>query len=181
MPVRNLSPVTGPPASSFPNARVVAALRLQVAGYAALLALFPHSSPSGVADAVARAPSVVLIPLAIPAIPATLSTIAVGAVGPAPESIPAIVLARGDVLFFASAYVAGVAAAWADRNARPTDTAGRNYLNRGLGCNHSYDYPPPSTASRSFDSAFRRCSAAVLGAQSMAAATSSWLAVRGTS
>jgi len=57
-----------PPASSLLNARVVAALCLQVAGYAALLALFPHGSPSGVVDAVARAPPVVSIPLAIPAI-----------------------------------------------------------------------------------------------------------------
>ena len=106
-----------PPASSFPDARVVAALCLQVAGYAALLAPSLPGTPSVVVDAVTRAPPVVLMPLAIPATPSTIAVgAAPGAVGPAPESIPASVLARSDVLFFASAHTVGVAAAWADRN-----------------------------------------------------------------
>ena len=39
----------------------------------------------------------------------------------------------------------------------------------------------PNSEETSLDSAFRRCSAAVLGAQSMASATAAWSASRGTS
>lgn len=107
-----------PDISDLPVGRVLAALLLQVAGYAALLALFPHSSPTGLVDALSGVPDFVLIPLAIPAIPATLLTILLGAVSTAvgvpPQSLPAILLTRGDVFFFASAFAVAVAAAWAD-------------------------------------------------------------------
>jgi hypothetical protein len=65
---------------------------------------------------VSRVPAVILIPLAVPAIPATLVAVAVGAVrtavGLPPESIPAVLLASGDVFVYASAVVVAVAVAW---------------------------------------------------------------------
>lgn len=113
-----------PTPSSFLNGRVVAAVLLQVAGYAALLVLVPHGSPTGLVESLSAVPPVVLIPLAVPAIPATLLAVALGvalgAVGVAPQSIPAVALTRGDVLFFISAYLVGVAAAWADRRGQST-------------------------------------------------------------
>ncbi|WP_254838332.1 hypothetical protein [Natronomonas marina] len=114
-----------PTPSSFLNGRVVAAVVLQVVGYAALLVLVPHGSPTALVESLSAVPPVVLIPLAVLALPATVlavvSGVALGAVGVAPQSIPAIALTRGDVLFFLGAYLVGVAAAWADR--RPTATA----------------------------------------------------------
>lgn len=107
-----------PDIADLPVGRVLAALLLQVAGYAGVLALFPHGSPTGAVDALAGVPDFVLIPLAIPAVPATLLTILLGAllgaVGVPPASLPAILLANGDVLFVASALVVAVAAAWTD-------------------------------------------------------------------
>jgi hypothetical protein len=65
---------------------------------------------------VSRVPAVILIPIAVPAIPATLVAVAVGAVttaaGLPPESIPAVLLAAGDVFVYASAVVVAVAVAW---------------------------------------------------------------------
>lgn len=96
--------------------RVLAALLLQLIGYAAILVLFPHGDPSSLVEALSGVPPVVLIPLAIPAIPATLLAIAVGvglaAAGLPPSAMPALLLARGDVLVFASATALAVAAAW---------------------------------------------------------------------
>lgn len=104
--------------ADLPIGRVLAALILQTVGYAAVLVLFPHSSPTGVVEPLTGLPPVVLIPLAIPAIPSVLLTVALGAIlgaaGIAPGSIPALLLARGDVLFFASALVVAIVAAWAD-------------------------------------------------------------------
>ncbi len=104
--------------TDLPIGRAVAALLLQVVGYAAMLVLFPHSSPTDLLAVLSGVPPVVLIPLAIPAIPAVLLTIALGAAlgaaGVPPASLPALLLARGDVVFFASATVIAVLAAWAD-------------------------------------------------------------------
>lgn len=104
--------------AGVPVGRVVALVLLQAAGYAAILVLFQHDGATGLVDAVAGAPPVVLIPLAIPAVPATLLSIGLGgvlgAVGLPPASLPAIALAHGDVVFAASAVVVAVAAAWAD-------------------------------------------------------------------
>lgn len=107
------------------NGRVVVAVVLQVVGYAALLAVYPHSEPSAIVESLRAVPAAVLVPLALPALPALAVTIVVGAVlallGLPPETIPAILLARGDVLFFASAYAVAVASAWvaARRTALP--------------------------------------------------------------
>lgn len=97
------------------NRRVLVAFGLQVVGYAALLAVYPHSEPSAIVEALRPVPAVVLVLVALPAIPALVLTIVVGAVlgplGLPPESIPAILLARGDVLFFVGASVVAVASA----------------------------------------------------------------------
>ena len=70
-----------------------------------------------------RLPAVMLIPFAVPAIPATLVALAVGAVtaaaGLPPESIPAVLLAAGDVFVYASAVAVGVAAAWRQHRLSP--------------------------------------------------------------
>ena len=98
------------------NRRVPVAFVLQVVGYAALLAVYPHSEPSAVVEALQGLPTVVLLPFALPALPALALTLLLGAVlslvGLAPSSLPALLLARGDVLFFASAVVVAVASAW---------------------------------------------------------------------
>lgn len=95
----------------------VAAVVLQVADFAALLVLVPHSNPTRLGAVLSVAPLVVLVPLAIPAIPATLLAVglgaAIGAAGVPPESLPALLLTNGDVLFSASALAVAVAATWA--------------------------------------------------------------------
>lgn len=99
------------------NRRVAVAFVLQVVGYAALLAVFPHSEPSAVVEALQRVPAVLLIPFALPALAALALTLLVGAAlslaGLPPESLPALLLARGDALFFLCSYLVGVVAAWA--------------------------------------------------------------------
>ena len=95
--------------------RVVVAFVLQVVGYAALLAVYPHSEPSAVVVALGRLPTLLLVPFALPALPALALTLLVGGalslVGLPPASLPALLLARGDALFFASAAVVAVASA----------------------------------------------------------------------
>lgn len=97
------------------NRRVAVAFVVQVVGYAALLAVYPHSEPSAVVEALQRLPAILLVPFALPALAALALTLAVGAVlslfGLSPESLPALLLARGDVLFFACALAVAVAAA----------------------------------------------------------------------
>lgn len=101
---------------------VAAAFLLQVVGYAALLAVYPHSEPSAVVGVLRSVPTVILVVLALPAIPALVLTLGVGAflslVGMPPQSMPALLLARGDAVFFASALVVAVGAAWANRRAK---------------------------------------------------------------
>ncbi|QLD86672.1 hypothetical protein HWV23_13355 [Natronomonas halophila] len=107
--------------SLFVNRRVAVAFVLQVLGYAALLAVYPHSELSPVVETLQAVPTILLIPFAFPAIPAFLLTLALGGIlsliGLSPQSLPALLLARGDVLFFISAYAIGVASAWANRRA----------------------------------------------------------------
>jgi hypothetical protein len=109
-------PAVSPERPRLLAGRVVAAVVLQMVGYAALLVLFPQGDPTSIVEALSGVPAVILIPLAVPAIPATLVALAVGAVttaaGLPPESIPAILLASGDVFVYASAVVVAVGAAW---------------------------------------------------------------------
>jgi hypothetical protein len=114
--IRADPPAVSPERPRLLAGRVVAAVVLQVVGYAALLVLFPHADPTSVVEALSGVPAVILIPLAVPAIPATLLALSVGAVttaaGLPPQSIPAVLLASGDVYFYASAVVVAVTAAW---------------------------------------------------------------------
>lgn len=91
------------------NRRLVAAFALQVVGYAALLAVYPYSEPSAVVGVLQGLPAGLLVPVALTAVPALILALAAGAVlslvGVLPESLPPVLLARGDVLFFAGAYV----------------------------------------------------------------------------
>lgn len=110
-----------PDRSRLVNRRLTVAFVLQVVGYAALLAVYPHSEPSAVVEALQGLPTPLLVVAALPALAALALTLAVGAVlsavGVAPESVPALLLARGDVLFFACAYVVAVASAPVSRRA----------------------------------------------------------------
>jgi hypothetical protein len=100
--------------SSFLNRRVVVAFFLESLGYAALLAVVPHSDPSALAEAFQAVPTPILLPVATVAIPAAALVVAVGAVlslvGFSATSIPPLLFARGDVLFLGSAYAVGVMA-----------------------------------------------------------------------
>lgn len=101
------------------NRRVVVAFFIQLLGYAALLAVFPHSELSPIVETLRGIPAILLIPFALPAIPAFLLTLLSGAIlsaiGAPPETLPAVLFARGDVVFFACAYAVGVASAWTNR------------------------------------------------------------------
>jgi hypothetical protein len=58
-----------------------------------------------------------LAPIALPVVPAPVLALAAGAVlslvGLPPETLPPVLLARGDALFFVAAYAVGVAVGWA--------------------------------------------------------------------
>ena len=101
--------------------RVAVALLLQVVGYAALLNLVANGQPTSLVASFSAVPTVVLVVFAIPALPAYVITVVLGAIlavlGLPPESLPAVALARGDLVFLASAYAVGVASAWANRRA----------------------------------------------------------------
>jgi hypothetical protein len=103
------------------NRRVAVAFVLQILGYAALLAVYPHSELSPLVEALQAVPTILLIPFALPALPAFLLTLVLGGIlsviGLPPQSLPSLLLARGDALFFISAYAVGVASAWANRRA----------------------------------------------------------------
>ena len=62
------------------NRRVAAAFLPQTVGYAALLAVYPHSEPSAVVATIQSVPTFLLVLFALPAIPALALTLVVGAV-----------------------------------------------------------------------------------------------------
>lgn len=98
---------------------------LQVVGWIILVATFDHS-PGPVINWVQELPSVItlmLTPFVFLVIPAVLLASVIGGilslVGLRPESIPALLVAPGDVVFFASAYVLAALIGWAiTRNRR---------------------------------------------------------------
>lgn len=102
--------------SRLVNRRVVVALLLQTVGYAAMLAIFPHSELTSLVETLQVVPTVLLVPVALPAIPALVLTLAIGGVfsvaGLPLESLPAILLANGDVVFFLSASIVAVGSGW---------------------------------------------------------------------
>ena len=64
-------------------------------------------------------PAVLVVPLAVPAVPALVLALLAGAIlsllGLSAATLPPLLLARGDVLFFASASLVAVVAARAGR------------------------------------------------------------------
>jgi hypothetical protein len=101
--------------SVFVNKYVISLFVVQVAGWIALVATFDHS-PGAVVGWVQALPEAVrlpLLPLGLLAIPALGIALAVGwllsLAGLPPETIPTILIAQGDVLVFASAYIVAVA------------------------------------------------------------------------
>jgi hypothetical protein len=104
--------------STFGNRYVIIIFGVQIVGWIGLVATFDHS-PGPVVDWVQMLPELarlLLLPLAILSIPAVGIALGVGWVlslgGLPPESIPPLLIARGDVLVFASAYAVAVGSAW---------------------------------------------------------------------
>jgi hypothetical protein len=103
--------------SSLPVRRVLALGLVQVVGYAALLTVAPHSQPTAVVGVLDGIPTPLLLPFAPVAIPAVVIAVGLGAVlsvaGVSPTSVPALLLARGDMLVFVGSVAVGAAAVWA--------------------------------------------------------------------
>lgn len=105
--------------STFANRYVLLLFSVQVVGWTGLVATFDHS-PGPVVGWVQTLPVTVRVPLlslAVFSIPALGLALVAGRLlslaGLPPESIPPLLVARGDVLVFASAYVVAVGCVWA--------------------------------------------------------------------
>lgn len=108
--------------STVINWEVTVLFVLQIVGWVGLVATFDHS-PAPVVGWVQTLPEIVrllLLPLGVLAIPTLAISLAVGWVlslaGLPPASIPPVLIAQGDVLVFASAYVVAVCGAWVSRH-----------------------------------------------------------------
>jgi hypothetical protein len=93
---------------------VLIAFIVQIVGYAALIAVFPHSYVTPLVDDIRALPTVALTVLAVLAIPAVLLGLGFGTAlsvvfGVQPESFPAVLLADGDVFVFIGAAALAVA------------------------------------------------------------------------
>lgn len=104
--------------STFVNRYVIILFVVQIVGWVGLVATFGHS-PGPVVEWVQMLPELVrllLLPLGLVSIPALVIALVVGWVlslgGLPPESMPPLLIAQGDVLVFASAYVVAVGGAW---------------------------------------------------------------------
>lgn len=121
-PISQKSPVRQFSWDDVLNRYVVALFVGQVVGFTVLVALFDHSPTPLVswAQALPETIRLVLLPVGLLAIPAVLLSLAIDAllsiVGHSPESLPALLVARGDALVFGSAYSLAIAGAWAFRN-----------------------------------------------------------------
>lgn len=103
---------------SFVNRYVFILFVVQIVGWVGLVATFDHS-PGSVVGWVQMLPAAVrilLLPLAIFSIPAVGIALGIGWAlaygGLPPETIPALLIAQGDILVFASAYAVAVSGAW---------------------------------------------------------------------
>lgn len=95
--------------SPFFDGYVVAAVLLQLVGYAALSALVPHGDFAAVFEPLQRVPTVLLVPVAILAVPAVVLATALGAV------LSIVGLQPTTVLVIISAYIVSVVGVWAYR------------------------------------------------------------------
>ncbi|EJN59161.1 hypothetical protein HSB1_25820 [Halogranum salarium B-1] len=82
---------------------------LQLVGYAALSALIPHSDFATVVEPLQRLPAVLLLLVALVAIPAVVIAVALGAL------LVAVGLHPTNTLVLAGAYLVGVAGLWGYR------------------------------------------------------------------
>lgn len=95
--------------SPFFDRYVVATVLLQLVGYAALSALVPHSDFAAVFEPLQRIPTILLVPVAILAVPAVVLAIALGAI------LSLVGLQPTTVLVLISAYIVSVVGLWAYR------------------------------------------------------------------
>jgi hypothetical protein len=91
---------------------VVAAILLQLAGYAALSALVPHGDFAAGVDPLQHVPPILLVPIAILAIPAVVIAIALGVL------ISVVGLQPTTVLVLISIYLVSVTGLWVYRRGR---------------------------------------------------------------
>lgn len=82
---------------------------LQLVGYAALSALVPHSDFATVVEPLQRLPAVLLVPVALMAVPALATAVALGAL------LAAVGLHPTNVLVLAGTYLVSVAGLWGYR------------------------------------------------------------------
>lgn len=104
--------------STFVNRYILIAFIVQIVGWIGLVATVDHS-PGPVVVWVQLLPEMIqllLLPLAVFSIPALGISLGIGwilsIVGFPPQSLPSLLIAQGDVLVFASAYVVAVGVAW---------------------------------------------------------------------
>ena len=91
---------------------VVAAILLQLAGYGALSALVPHSDFAASVEPLRNLPPILLIPIAILAIPAVVVAIALGVL------VSVVGLQPTTVLVLISIYLVSVTSLWVYRRGR---------------------------------------------------------------
>ena len=95
--------------SDWGNKYIVAAMLLQLVGYAALSALVPHSDLAAIVAPLQALPTVLLVPVALVAIPAVVIATALGAV------LAAVGLQPTTVLVLVGAYLVSIAGLWGYR------------------------------------------------------------------
>ena len=95
--------------SDWVNKYVLATVVLQLVGYAALSALVPHGDFATVVAPLQRVPTVLLVPVALVAVPAVVIAVALGAL------LTAVGLQPTNTLVLVGAYLAGVAGLWSYR------------------------------------------------------------------
>ncbi len=91
---------------------VVAAILLQLAGYAALSALVPHSDFAAAVEPLRQVPPILLVPIAILAVPAVVVAIALGVL------ISVVGLQPTTVLVLISIYLVSVMSLWVYRRGK---------------------------------------------------------------
>lgn len=88
---------------------VVAAVLIQLIGYAALSALVPHSDFAAVVEPLQRVPAILLVPVALVAVPAVILAVILGAL------LAVLGLQPTTVLVFISIYFVSVVGRWTHR------------------------------------------------------------------
>ena len=95
--------------SDWLDEHVVAGVLLQLVGYAALSALVPHSDFATVVEPLRRLPAVLLVLVALVAVPAVIVAVALGAL------LAAAGLQPTNTLVLVGAYLVSVASLWGYR------------------------------------------------------------------